>query len=316
MSDIIMSIENLTKKFPVYGGKFLTACDNISFHVRKGETIGIVGESGCGKTTLLKAIMNMQLPTSGRIIFHGKDITKLTGEEKRQNYRHIQMVFQDPTAAFDPKMRIKDIVCEPLINFDLISSADVETKARELLAQVDLPPDFVHRYPHNMSGGQRQRVAIARALALEPEVIACDEATSALDVSVQDTIVKLLVKLQREKGITYIFICHDLALVSMFSHRIAIMYLGNMMEKIDGDKLNQARHPYTRALLKAVFSTNQEKNQYIEILPGEIPSPLDMPSGCPFRNRCVHCQDLCTKEKPAFKELDENHFVACHYPLD
>jgi len=316
MSDVIMSIENLTKKFPVSGGKFLTACDNISFHVRKGETIGIVGESGCGKTTLLKAIMNMQLPTSGRIIFHGKDITKLTGEEKRQNYRHIQMVFQDPTAAFDPKMRIKDIVCEPLINFDLISSADVETKARELLAQVDLPPDFVHRYPHNMSGGQRQRVAIARALALEPEVIACDEATSALDVSVQDTIVKLLVKLQREKGITYIFICHDLALVSMFSHRIAIMYLGNMMEKIDGDKLNQARHPYTRALLKAVFSTNQEKNQYIEILPGEIPSPLDMPSGCPFRNRCVHCQDICTKEKPAFKELDENHFVACHYPID
>ena len=316
MSDIIMSIENLTKKFPVSGGKFLTACDNISFHVRKGETIGIVGESGCGKTTLLKAIMNMQLPTSGRIIFHGKDITKLTGEEKRQNYRHIQMVFQDPTAAFDPKMRIKDIVCEPLINFDLISRADVETKARELLAQVDLPPDFVHRYPHNMSGGQRQRVAIARALALEPEVIACDEATSALDVSVQDTIVKLLVKLQREKGITYIFICHDLALVSMFSHRIAIMYLGNMMEKIDGDKLNQARHPYTRALLKAVFSTNQENNQYIEILPGEIPSPLDMPSGCPFRNRCVHCQDLCTKEKPAFTELDDNHFVACHYPLD
>ena len=316
MSDIIMSIENLTKKFPVSGGKFLTACDNISFHVRKGETIGIVGESGCGKTTLLKAIMNMQLPTSGRIIFHGKDITKLTGEEKRQNYKHIQMVFQDPTAAFDPKMRIKDIVCEPLINFDLISRADVETKARELLAQVDLPPDFVHRYPHNMSGGQRQRVAIARALALEPEVIACDEATSALDVSVQDTIVKLLVKLQREKGITYIFICHDLALVSMFSHRIAIMYLGNMMEKIDGDKLNQARHPYTRALLKAVFSTNQENNQYIEILPGEIPSPLDMPSGCPFRNRCVHCQDLCTKEKPAFRELDDNHFVACHYPQD
>ncbi len=316
MSDIIMSIENLTKKFPVSGGKFLTACDNISFHVRNGETIGIVGESGCGKTTLLKAIMNMQLPTSGRIIFHGKDITKLTGEEKRQNYRHIQMVFQDPTAAFDPKMRIKDIVCEPLINFDLISRADVETKARELLAQVDLPPDFVHRYPHNMSGGQRQRVAIARALALEPEVIACDEATSALDVSVQDTIVKLLVKLQREKGITYIFICHDLALVSMFSHRIAIMYLGNMMEKIDGDKLNQARHPYTRALLKAVFSTNQENNQYIEILPGEIPSPLDMPSGCPFRNRCVYCQDLCTKEKPAFKELDDNHFVACHYPID
>ena len=298
MSEIIMSVENLTKKFPVSGGKFLTACDDISFHVRRGETIGIVGESGCGKTTLLKAIMNMQAPTSGRIIFHGADITKLTGEDKRQNYRHLQMVFQ-----------------EPLINFDLIGAADVESKARELLAQVDLPPDFVNRYPHNMSGGQRQRVAIARALALEPEIIACDEATSALDVSVQDTIIKLLVKLQREKGITYIFICHDLALVSLFSHRIAVMYLGNMMEKLDGDKLSAARHPYTRALLKAGFSTEREKNQYIEILPGDIPSPLEMPSGCPFQNRCVHCQKICAEKKPAFTEVAENHFVACHFPL-
>ena len=166
-----------------------------------------------------------------------------------------------------------------------------------------------------MSGGQRQRVAIARALALEPEVIACDEATSALDVSVQDTIIKLLVKLQREKGITYIFICHDMALVSLFSHRIAVMYLGNMMEKLDGDKLNSARHPYTRALLKAVFSTDQSKNEYIEILPGDIPSPLDMPSGCPFQNRCVHCQELCQHQKPAFTEVEPNHFVACHYPI-
>ena len=316
MSEIIMRVENLTKKFPVSGGKLLTACDNITFNVRKGETVGIVGESGCGKTTLLKAIMNMQKPTSGKIIFRGEDITALTGEAKRQNYRHIQMVFQDPTAAFNPKMRIKDIICEPLINFDLISKSEVESKARELLEQVDLPGDFVNRYPHNMSGGQRQRVAITRALALEPEVIACDEATSALDVSVQDTIIKLLVKLQREKGITYIFICHDLALVSLFSHRIAVMYLGNMMEKLDGDKLKNARHPYTRALLKAVFSTALEKNQYIEILPGEIPSPLDIPSGCPFQNRCVHCQELCKQKKPNFQEVEPNHFVACHYPLE
>ena len=316
MSEVILSVEHLTKKFPVAGGKTLTACDDITFDVRKGETVAIVGESGCGKTTLLKAIMNMQKPTSGKIIFHGEDITKLTGENKRQNYRRIQMVFQDPTAAFNPKMKIRDIVCEPLLNFDLIAKNDVDTKARELLTQVDLPEDFADRYPHNMSGGQRQRVAIARALALEPEVIACDEATSALDVSVQDTIIKLLVKLQREKGITYIFICHDLALVSMFSHRIAVMYLGNMMEKIDGDKLNRASHPYTRALLKAVFSTEREKNQYIEILPGEIPSPLDVPSGCPFRNRCIYCQEICTTKKPSFKEIEDNHFVACHYPLE
>ena len=315
MSEIIMRVENLTKKFPVSGGKFLTACDNITLDVKKGETLGIVGESGCGKSTLLKAIMNMQKPTSGKIIFHGEDITQLTGENKRQNYRHIQMVFQDPTAAFNPKMKIRDIICEPLLNFDLIAKSDVDSKARELLTQVDLPADFAERYPHNMSGGQRQRVAIARALALEPEIIACDEATSALDVSVQDTIIKLLVKLQHEKGITYIFICHDLALVSMFSHSIAVMYLGNIMEKIDGDKLNRARHPYTRALLKAVFSTEREKNQYIEILPGEIPSPLDVPSGCPFRNRCVYSQDLCSTQKPNFNELEQNHFVACHYPV-
>ena len=313
---VILSVEHVTKKFPVSGGKFLTACDDINLDVRKGETLGVVGESGCGKTTLLKAIMNMQKPTSGKIIFHGEDITQLTGEVKRQNYRRIQMVFQDPTAAFNPKMKIRDIVCEPLLNFDLIAKSDVDTKARELLTQVDLPVDFAERYPHNMSGGQRQRVAIARALALEPEVIACDEATSALDVSVQATIIQLLVKLQREKGITYIFICHDLALVSMFSHSIAIMYLGNMMEKIDGDKLNRARHPYTRALLKAVFSTEREKNQYIEILPGEIPSPLDIPSGCPFRNRCVYSQELCSAQKPNFNEIEPNHFVACHYPVE
>ena len=315
MSEVILSIEHVTKKFPVGGGKFLTACDDITFDVRKGETVAVVGESGCGKTTLLKAIMNMQKPTSGKIIFHGEDITQLTGEAKRQNYRHIQMVFQDPTAAFNPKMKVRDIVCEPLINFDLISARDVDAKARELLTQVDLPADFVDRYPNNMSGGQRQRVAIARALALEPEIIACDEATSALDVSVQDTIIKLLVKLQREKGITYIFICHDMALVSLFSHRVAVMYLGNMMEKLDGDKLSGARHPYTRALLKAVFSTDQEKNQYIGILPGDIPSPLNIPSGCPFQNRCEHCQELCQKEKPAFREVEPNHFVACHFPL-
>ena len=313
MSEIILRVEHVTKKFPVSGGRFLTACDDITFDVHKGETVAVVGESGCGKTTLLKAIMNMQKPTSGKIIFHGEDITQLTGEAKRQNYRHIQMVFQDPTAAFNPKMKIKDIICEPLLNFDLIVKSDIETKARELLTQVDLPVDFVNRYPHNMSGGQRQRVAIARALALEPEIIACDEATSALDVSVQDTIIKLLVKLQREKGITYIFICHDMALVSLFSHRVAVMYLGNMMEKLDGDKLHQARHPYTQALLKAVFSTDQSKNQYIGILPGDIPSPLSIPSGCPFQNRCEHYQELCQQQKPTFRELEPNHFVACHY---
>lgn len=312
MSETIMQIKNLTKKFPVTGKKFLTACDNISLTVKAGETVAIVGESGCGKSTLVKTVLNMHAPTSGEVIFHEKDITKLIGEARRQNCRHIQMVFQDPAAAFDPKMKIADIICEPLLNFNLIKKSQVRKKAEQLLNLVELPPDFAGKYPHNMSGGQRQRVAIARALALEPEIIVCDEATSALDVSVQAKIIKLLVRLQREKNISYIFICHDLALVSLFSHRIAVMYLGNIVEKIDGDKLSRARHPYTQALLKAVFSLDETKNRQIETLAGEIPNPVDLPTGCPFQNRCKYCKEICTQIKPQLEEISANHFVACH----
>lgn len=312
MSETIMQIKNLTKKFPVTGKKFLTACDNISLTVKAGETVAIVGESGCGKSTLVKTVLNMHAPTSGEVIFREKDITKLKGEARRQNCRHIQMIFQDPAAAFDSKMKIADIICEPLLNFNLIKKSQVRKKAEQLLDLVELPLDFADRYPHNMSGGQRQRVAIARALALEPEIIVCDEATSALDVSVQAKIIKLLVRLQREKNITYIFICHDLALVSLFSHRIAVMYLGNIVEKIDGDKLSRARHPYTQALLKAVFSLDETKNRQIETLAGEIPNPVDLPTGCPFQNRCKYCKEICTQIKPQLEEISANHFVACH----
>ena len=304
MSELIMQVKNITKKFPASNNRFLTACDDVSLNINAGETVGIVGESGCGKS--------MHAPTSGEVIFHNQDITKLTGEKRRQNCRHIQMVFQDPTAAFNPKMKIGDIICEPLLNFILIKKSQMKEKAQELLRLVELPDDFVYKYPNNMSGGQRQRVAIARALALEPEIIVCDEATSALDVSVQAKIIELLVKLQREKNITYIFICHDLALVSLFSHRIAVMYLGNIVEKIDGDKLIEAKHPYTKALLKAVFSLDNEQNKNIETLSGDIPSPLDLPKGCPFQNRCKYCKDICTQEKPVLKELSANHYVACH----
>ena len=313
MSKVIMQVKNITKKFPANNNnRFLTACDDVSLNINAGETVGIVGESGCGKSTLVKTIMNMHAPTSGEVIFHNQDITKLTGEKRRQNCRHIQMVFQDPTAAFNPKMKIGNIICEPLLNFNLIKKSQIKEKAQELLRLVELPDDFVDRYPNNMSGGQRQRVAIARALALEPEIIVCDEATSALDVSVQAKIIELLVKLQREKNITYIFICHDLALVSLFSHRIAVMYLGNIVEKIDGNKLTEAKHPYTKALLKAVFSLDNKQNKNIETLSGDIPSPLDLPKGCPFQNRCKYCKDICTQEKPVLKELSANHYVACH----
>lgn len=312
MSETIMQVKHITKKFPVSGNKFLMACDDINLTIKSGQTVGIVGESGCGKSTLVKTILNMHAPTSGEVIFHEKDITKLEGEAKRQNCRNIQMVFQDPTAAFDPKMKIADIICEPLLNFNLIKKSQIKQKARELLELVELPADLVDRYPNNMSGGQRQRVAIARALALEPEIIVCDEATSALDVSVQAKIIELLVRLQKEKNITYIFICHDLALVSLFSHRIAVMYLGNIVEKIDGDKLLQAKHPYTQALLKSIFYVDEEKNKNIETLTGEIPSPLDLPIGCPFQNRCKYCKDICKQTKPQLEEVSSNHFVACH----
>ena len=310
--EVIFDIENLCTYFHGRKNNVVRAVDNVSLKVYKGETLGIVGESGCGKSTLVKTIMNMHVPTSGEVIFQDQDITKLTGEKRRQNCRHIQMVFQDPTAAFNPKMKIGDIICEPLLNFNLIKKSQMKEKAQELLRLVELPDDFVYKYPNNMSGGQRQRVAIARALALEPEIIVCDEATSALDVSVQAKIIELLVKLQREKNITYIFICHDLALVSLFSHRIAVMYLGNIVEKIDGDKLIEAKHPYTKALLKAVFSLDNEQNKNIETLSGDIPSPLDLPKGCPFQNRCKYCKDICKQEKPKLKEISVNHHVACH----
>lgn len=264
MSDVIMEIRHVTKKFRRQGGGELTACKDVSLQVERGKTLGIVGESGSGKSTLVNTIMGIYPPTSGEVIFRGRDVTKLTGEEKRQNYRHIQLVFQDPTAAFDPRMRVRDIVCAPLLNFDMIGRSEVDAKARELLRTVDLPEDFADRYPHSMSGGQRQRVAIARALALEPEVIVCDEATSALDVSVQDTVIRLLVRLQQEKGITYIFICHDLALMSLFSHRVAVMCRGEVVEELPGDRLEQAQHPYTRQLLGSVFRVDDAIRRWRE----------------------------------------------------
>ena len=275
--------------------------------------MAIVGESGCGKTTLMKSVMNIQSPTSGKIFYRGQDITQLTGEAKRQNCRNIQMVFQNPSAAFNTKLKVKEIICEPLLNFNLVKKSEMSAKAGDLLEMVDLPREFAERYPNNMSGGQRQRVAIARALALEPEIIVCDEATSALDVSVQDTIIKLLCRLQKEKGVTFMFICHDLALVSLFAHRVTVMYLGNIMEKLDGDKLQEAVHPYTQALLRSVFPVHGDKRS-VQCLEGNIPNPADMPTGCPFQTRCTYCQDKCRSEKPVLQQVGDNHYAACHFP--
>ena len=230
-SDIVLSAKHIVKQFPASHGRTLTACNDINLNVYKGKTLGIVGESGCGKSTFVRMVISLDKPTSGEILYHGKNLADLSKKETWLNRQNMQMVFQDPLASFDPKMKIVDILTEPLINFGKLKKSEKEAKARELLEMVELPGDFVDRYPHNMSGGQRQRISIARALSLEPEILVCDEATSALDVSVQESVIELLVRLQKEKNISMLFICHDLALIRSFAHQIAVMYLGRIVEK-------------------------------------------------------------------------------------
>ena len=314
--ELILEAKHITKRYPSAGGRTLTANDDVSLNMYRGRTLGIVGESGCGKSTFMRMVVSLEKPTEGEILYRGADITKLKGEKLRQHRQNIQMVFQDPAAAFSPKMKVMDIICEPLLNFKRIKRHEKEAAARKLLAMVELPEDFALRYPHNMSGGQRQRVGIARALALEPEIIICDEATSALDVSVQKTIIELLVKLQKEKNISYGFICHDIALVQSVAHEVAVMYLGNIVEVLPGELIGAGSlHPYTRALMGAVFDLRMDFGKPIESIESEAPSPLDMPEGCPFQNRCGQCMEICRKKKPALRNVGGNHQVACHlYP--
>ncbi len=311
--DLILEAKHVTRRFPAAGGRQLVACNDVNLKMYKGKTLGLVGESGCGKSTFMRFLVWLDTPSEGEILFRGKDITKLKGKELWENRQHIQMVFQDPSTSFNPKMKIRDIVCEPLLNFKRIKPSQKESKARELLEMVELPGDFADRYPHNMSGGQRQRVAIARALALEPEIIVMDEATSALDVSVQETVIELITRLQREKDVTIGFICHNLGLIQSFSHQIAVMYLGNIVEIMPGEGMaNVCCHPYSKALLDAVFDTRMDFSKKIEIIKGEPPSPLDVPKGCPFQDRCDRCLDICREKKPELKELEPGHEVSCH----
>ena len=310
--DMILEARHVTRRFPASKGRELTACQDINLKFYRGKTLGLIGESGCGKSTFMRFLVRLDVPTEGEILFKGKDLTKLRGEELRQTRQHIQMVFQDPGGSFNPKMKIRDIICEPLMNFGRITASEKDAVARKLLDAVELPGEFADRLPHNMSGGQRQRIAIARALALEPELIVMDEATSALDVSVQKTIIELVVRLQKEKNIAIGFIAHDLGLIQAFAHQIAVMYLGSIVEVLPGEDVEKACHPYTRALLRAVFDTKMDFTKKIESIDSEIPSPLDVPPGCPFQTRCEHCMERCRQVRPRLTERKPGHEVACH----
>lgn len=311
--EVILEAKHVTRRFTASKGRTLIANHDVNLKMYKGKTLGLVGESGCGKSTFMRFLVSLDIPSEGEILYRGQDITKLKGEELRRNRQNIQMVFQDPAASFNPKMKIRDILCEPLINFRRIRASEKDAAAKRLLKMVELPEEFADRYPHNMSGGQRQRVAIARALALEPEILIMDEATAALDVSVQKTIIELVSKLQKEKEITIGFICHDIALVKSVSHQVAVMYLGNVVEVVPGENLaDKAAHPYTQALMGAIFDIHMDFSKPIESIESEAPSPLDVPEGCPFQNRCEHCMEICRQKQPDLVELEPGHSVACY----
>ncbi|MCH1626212.1 ABC transporter ATP-binding protein [Ferdinandcohnia quinoae] len=321
-TDTILELQDVKKYFPIKAGLLqrnvgnVKAVDGINLSVRKGETIGLVGESGCGKSTTGRTIIRLYEPTEGKIIFKGQDITHMPESQLRRTIRKdIQMVFQDPFATLNPRKTIRSIIKEPLITHNLYSGKEREEKVRELMDVVGLNSSFINRYPHEFSGGQRQRIGIARALALNPELIIADEPVSALDVSIQAQVINLMEDLQEEFGLTYIFISHDLSVVRHISDRVGVMYLGKMMELAEKEDLYaDPLHPYTQALLSAVpvpRKSNSIKRERI-VLKGELPSPSNPPVGCVFHTRCPAATDICRQLVPEFKEVKTGHFVACH----
>ncbi|KOO50760.1 ABC transporter ATP-binding protein [Priestia koreensis] len=312
----LLMIQNLQKYFPADKNQVVKAVDGISFDIYKGETFGLVGESGCGKSTTGRTIMRLYNRTDGKVLYEGRDMDELSEKERTKYQRKIQMIFQDPYASLNPRSTVRDIIAEPMEVHRLYPNKKKQNeRIYELLELVGLNREHANRYPHEFSGGQRQRIGIARALALEPEFIIADEPISALDVSVQAQVVNLLKKLQVEQGLTYLFIAHDLSMVKHISDRIGVMYLGNMMELTTSDELyKNPLHPYTQALLSAIPIPDpdvEDKRQRI-ILKGEIPSPINPPSGCTFRTRCPHAMDVCAAKKPVWQEAESGHFVACH----
>ncbi|MDN4075961.1 ABC transporter ATP-binding protein [Fictibacillus terranigra] len=314
----LIEVKNIKKYFPykkgLFGKKgFVKAVDGVSFSVNKGETFGLVGESGCGKSTTGRMIMNLLEPTEGAIIFEGHDLGSLNENEVRDLRKDFQMIFQDPYASLNPRMRVKEIIAEPLVIHGLLNGKQREKRVHELLEVVGLSSYHGERYPHEFSGGQRQRIGIARALAVNPKLIIADEPVSALDVSIQSQILNLLQDLQEEFGLTYVFIAHDLSVVEHISSRIGVMYLGRMVELADKDSLyEEPLHPYTQSLISAVPIPNPRIKRERIVLQGDIPSPSNPPSGCTFHTRCPFVTDLCKSQIPAFKETRPGHFTACH----
>jgi len=320
--DELLRVDNLQVHFPIVQGVFrrqvgtLRAVDGVSFSIKHGETLGLVGESGCGKSTTGRAILQLLKPTSGSVRLLGKELTSLSGENVRKMRREMQMVFQDPYASLNPRMTVGSLVGEPLEIHGMARGREREERVRELLRLVGLNPQYACRYPHEFSGGQRQRVVIARALAVNPSLVVCDEPISALDVSIQAQVINLLERLQEQLNLTYLFIAHDLSVVRHISDRVAVMYVGKIVELTTRDRLYaQPLHPYTRALLSAVPIPDPkiERRRQRIILTGDVPSPVDPPTGCRFQARCPFAQDACREQEPPLVEAEPGHVVACHF---
>lgn len=318
----LVEVRGLKKYFPITQGIILQrkvadvkAVDGLDFTIQHGETLGLVGESGCGKSTTGRTILQLYRPTAGEVLFDGKDLTRLQGEELRKMRRHMQMIFQDPYASLNPRMTVGDIIGEPLEVHNIAKGKEKKERVQELLQIVGLNPYFVNRYPHEFSGGQRQRIGVARALAVNPDFIVCDEPISALDVSIQAQVINLLEELQERFHLTYLFIAHDLSVVRHISDRVAVMYLGKIVELTDRKSLySNPLHPYTKALLSAVPIPDpviEEKRERI-ILVGDVPSPVNPPKGCRFHTRCPLAIDICKRVDPEFRDVGNTHFVACH----